>query len=97
VYWDAASCRERAQVVWASQSAAEQRAGRTGRTCAGFCYRLLPRAAFFELDRWAGCCCCCYWAVCLTVVWWSHDAVVLGQKFFWFLRVLLEQQLLLLG
>jgi hypothetical protein len=53
VYWDAASCREQAQVVWASQSAAEQRAGRTGRTCAGFCYRLLPRAAFLKLDRWA--------------------------------------------
>ncbi|WIA10278.1 hypothetical protein OEZ85_010473 [Tetradesmus obliquus] len=51
VYWDAASCRERAQVVWASQSAAEQRAGRTGRTCAGTCYRLMPRAAFLKLDR----------------------------------------------
>lgn len=51
VYWDADACREYARVIWASQSAAQQRAGRTGRTCAGTCYRLMRRQAFNALPK----------------------------------------------
>lgn len=51
VYWDASGCRERAAVTWASQSAAEQRSGRTGRTRPGTAYRLLPRANYLNLDK----------------------------------------------
>jgi HrpA-like RNA helicase len=77
LFWDASACREYARVVYCSQSAGEQRAGRTGRTCAGTCYRLLPRQAYLKLDkcvRWwwwlAGMCvrvCAC---VCLCVCVW---------------------------
>lgn len=49
--WDQAAQQERSQIVWASQSQCRQRAGRTGRTCPGTVYRMLPRAAFLRLPK----------------------------------------------
>ncbi|CAD7962613.1 unnamed protein product, partial [Amoebophrya sp. A120] len=37
------------RTVWASQTSAEQRRGRTGRTCSGVCYRLYPESIYREV------------------------------------------------
>ncbi|CAM6114827.1 unnamed protein product [Calypogeia fissa] len=43
VYWDGSSKREQTRLVWVSKAQADQRKGRTGRTCDGTVYRLIPR------------------------------------------------------
>lgn len=51
VSWEQVGQTERAAIVWASQSQCKQRAGRTGRTCAGTVFRLLPRSAYLKLPK----------------------------------------------
>ena len=49
VYFSGATQATNARLVWVSVSQADQRRGRTGRTCHGSCWRLLPRS-FFKLE-----------------------------------------------
>lgn len=49
VYWDANRRKDSAELVWVSKSQAEQRRGRTGRTCDGHVYRLVTRSFFNQL------------------------------------------------
>ncbi|KAF3557512.1 hypothetical protein F2Q69_00010241 [Brassica cretica] len=51
VFWDASRKRDAVQLVWVSRSQAEQRRGRTGRTCDGEVYRLVPSAFFNKLEE----------------------------------------------
>ena len=46
---DAAANASRFEVRWISQAAADQRAGRAGRTGPGHCYRLYSSAVFKDL------------------------------------------------
>ena len=39
---------EKLELCWASRASAKQRAGRTGRVCNGFCFRLIPQIFFCE-------------------------------------------------
>lgn len=41
------------QVGWISQASAEQRAGRSGRTGPGHCYRLYSAALFSKLEKYS--------------------------------------------
>jgi HrpA-like RNA helicase len=53
VEWDSVSCQYRPRTVWTSQSICDQRRGRTGRTCPGTVYRLVPKGFFIEqLPQW---------------------------------------------
>lgn len=52
VVWDRAAGRDAPTPRWASKSAALQRAGRTGRTCTGRVYRLVPRRLFDALPAY---------------------------------------------
>lgn len=47
--WDPPSQRHYPHLVWASHSQLDQRKGRTGRTCDGVVYRMLPRGMYAEL------------------------------------------------
>jgi len=47
--WDTRTGVSRMVIKWASQAAANQRAGRAGRTSAGHCYRLFSSAAFHNV------------------------------------------------
>ncbi|XP_027366961.1 DExH-box ATP-dependent RNA helicase DExH8 [Abrus precatorius] len=49
VYWDKSRKKESTELVWVSKSQAEQRRGRTGRTCDGKIYRLVTRSFFNNL------------------------------------------------
>ncbi|XP_022899417.1 DExH-box ATP-dependent RNA helicase DExH8 [Olea europaea var. sylvestris] len=49
VYWDTNRKNDSAELVWVSKSQAEQRKGRTGRTCDGHVYRLVTRLFFNQL------------------------------------------------
>uniref|UniRef100_A0A1J3G4S1 RNA helicase n=1 Tax=Noccaea caerulescens TaxID=107243 RepID=A0A1J3G4S1_NOCCA len=51
VFWDGSRKRDAVQLVWVSRSQAEQRRGRTGRTCDGEVYRLVPSAFFNKLEE----------------------------------------------
>ncbi|XP_010518482.1 PREDICTED: DExH-box ATP-dependent RNA helicase DExH8-like [Camelina sativa] len=51
VFWDGLRKRDAVQLVWVSRSQAEQRRGRTGRTCDGEVYRLVPSAFFNKLEE----------------------------------------------
>ncbi|GMY16920.1 DExH-box ATP-dependent RNA helicase DExH8 [Fagus crenata] len=51
VFWDGNRKREAAELVWVSKSQAEQRRGRTGRTCDGQVYRLVTRSFFSQLEE----------------------------------------------
>ncbi|CAA0377546.1 unnamed protein product [Arabidopsis thaliana] len=51
VFWDPSRKRDAVQLVWVSRSQAEQRRGRTGRTCDGEVYRLVPSAFFNKLEE----------------------------------------------
>ncbi|KAG9443803.1 hypothetical protein H6P81_015143 [Aristolochia fimbriata] len=54
VFWDPDRKKEAAELVWVSKSQAEQRKGRTGRTCDGEIYRLVTRSfynSFAEHER----------------------------------------------
>lgn len=50
VLWDPNTKNDTAELVWVSKSQAEQRKGRTGRTCDGQIYRLVTRAFYNSLD-----------------------------------------------
>ncbi|XP_028085537.1 DExH-box ATP-dependent RNA helicase DExH8 [Camellia sinensis] len=50
VLWDSNRKTESAELVWVSKSQANQRKGRTGRTCDGQIYRLVTRSFFNELQ-----------------------------------------------
>ncbi|KAK9086398.1 hypothetical protein Syun_028792 [Stephania yunnanensis] len=49
VFWDNSIKRESVELVWVSKSQADQRKGRTGRTCDGQIYRLVPRSFYGDL------------------------------------------------
>ncbi|KAI3693525.1 hypothetical protein L1987_76469 [Smallanthus sonchifolius] len=51
VYWDANRKNESSELVWVSESQAEQRRGRTGRTCDGEVYRLVTEPFFGQLEK----------------------------------------------
>ncbi|KAJ0589881.1 putative RNA helicase transcription factor C3H family [Helianthus annuus] len=51
VYWDANRKTETSEIVWVSESQAEQRRGRTGRTCDGEVYRLVTEPFFGQLEK----------------------------------------------
>jgi HrpA-like RNA helicase len=46
VSWDRDRSRYQSKTVWASQSICDQRKGRTGRTCAGRVFRLIPQSFY---------------------------------------------------
>ncbi|XAR61337.1 RNA helicase [Bertholletia excelsa] len=50
VFWDSNRKTEHTELAWISKSQAEQRRGRTGRTCDGQVYRLVTRSFFSQLD-----------------------------------------------
>ncbi|XP_050265490.1 DExH-box ATP-dependent RNA helicase DExH8 [Quercus robur] len=50
VFWDSNRKNEAVELVWVSKSQAEQRRGRTGRTCDGQVYRLVTRSFFSQLE-----------------------------------------------
>ncbi|PWA77479.1 zinc finger CCCH domain-containing protein 4 [Artemisia annua] len=52
VYWDANRKNESSEIVWVSESQAEQRRGRTGRTCDGEVYRLVTESFFGQLEKY---------------------------------------------
>ena len=53
VRWNAAKSTHLAKATWASQSICDQRRGRTGRTCSGRCFRLVPKGFFIgKLKMW---------------------------------------------
>lgn len=52
VYWDANRKTESSEIVWVSESQAEQRRGRTGRTCDGEVYRLVSEPFFGQLEKY---------------------------------------------
>jgi HrpA-like RNA helicase len=53
VKWDASKRQHVPKTVWSSKSICNQRRGRTGRTCAGNVYRLVPKRFFLErLQDW---------------------------------------------
>ncbi|KAF8006726.1 hypothetical protein BT93_K0898 [Corymbia citriodora subsp. variegata] len=49
VYWDNIRKREHSELMWVSKSQAEQRRGRTGRTCDGEIYRLVTGSFYSNL------------------------------------------------
>ncbi|XP_057782307.1 DExH-box ATP-dependent RNA helicase DExH8 [Salvia miltiorrhiza] len=50
VFWDDSRRTDSAELVWVSKSQAEQRRGRTGRTCDGIVYRMVTGSFFGQLD-----------------------------------------------
>ncbi|KAK3020840.1 hypothetical protein RJ639_045522, partial [Escallonia herrerae] len=50
VFWDSNRKAESTELVWVSKSQAEQRKGRTGRTCDGHTYRLVTGSFFSRLE-----------------------------------------------
>ncbi|TQE00359.1 hypothetical protein C1H46_014086 [Malus baccata] len=54
VFWNSFQKKEAAKLVWVSHSQAEQRRGRTGRTCDGQIYRLVTRPFFNLIDKYEG-------------------------------------------
>uniref|UniRef100_A0A1D1ZBL2 Zinc finger CCCH domain-containing protein 4 n=1 Tax=Anthurium amnicola TaxID=1678845 RepID=A0A1D1ZBL2_9ARAE len=51
VFWDHIRKKDSAELVWVSKSQAEQRKGRTGRTCDGQIYRLVTRTFYNTLNE----------------------------------------------
>ncbi|VFQ78639.1 unnamed protein product [Cuscuta campestris] len=49
VFWDSNRKTDCAELAWVSKSQANQRQGRTGRTCDGYVYRLVTRAFYNQL------------------------------------------------
>ncbi|CAL2281207.1 unnamed protein product [Prunus armeniaca] len=54
VFWNSYQKKESAKLVWVSKSQADQRRGRTGRTCDGQIYRLVTRPFFIQFDEYEG-------------------------------------------
>ncbi|XP_015577233.2 DExH-box ATP-dependent RNA helicase DExH8 [Ricinus communis] len=52
VFWDGTRKKDYAELVWVSKSQADQRKGRTGRTCDGQIYRLVTRSFFNKLQEY---------------------------------------------
>lgn len=54
IHWDVGRAVANAKTVWASKSQCDQRCGRTGRTCQGTVYRLLPDRTVYDrtLPTW---------------------------------------------
>ncbi|ONK62931.1 uncharacterized protein A4U43_C07F9610 [Asparagus officinalis] len=52
VVWDPITKNDTAELVWVSKSQAEQRKGRTGRTCDGQIYRLVTRTFYSSLGNY---------------------------------------------
>ncbi|CAI9105432.1 OLC1v1004355C4 [Oldenlandia corymbosa var. corymbosa] len=52
VFWDNNRKLDSAELVWVSRSQADQRKGRTGRTCDGYVYRLVTRSFFNQLEEY---------------------------------------------
>ncbi|CAA0832022.1 Zinc finger CCCH domain-containing protein 31 [Striga hermonthica] len=50
VFWDNNRKTDSAELVWVSKSQADQRRGRTGRTCDGYVYRLVTESFYGQLD-----------------------------------------------
>ncbi|KAK4717475.1 hypothetical protein R3W88_015813 [Solanum pinnatisectum] len=50
VFWDNNRKTDSAELVWVSKSQADQRRGRTGRTCDGHVYRLVKRSFYGQLE-----------------------------------------------
>ncbi|XP_031261633.1 DExH-box ATP-dependent RNA helicase DExH8 [Pistacia vera] len=50
VFWDGNRKTDAAELVWVSKSQAEQRKGRTGRTCDGQVYRLVTKSFFSKFE-----------------------------------------------
>lgn len=50
VFWDTVRKTDSAELVWVSKSQAEQRKGRTGRTCDGQIYRLVTGSFYGKLE-----------------------------------------------
>lgn len=50
VYWDKSRKKDCSALVWVSKSQAKQRSGRTGRTCDGQVYRLVPGSFYNDLE-----------------------------------------------
>ncbi|XP_009799464.1 DExH-box ATP-dependent RNA helicase DExH8 isoform X1 [Nicotiana sylvestris] len=50
VFWDNNRKSDSAELVWVSKSQADQRRGRTGRTCDGHVYRLVKRSFYTQLE-----------------------------------------------
>ncbi|XP_041017233.1 DExH-box ATP-dependent RNA helicase DExH8 [Juglans microcarpa x Juglans regia] len=51
VFWDSNRKKDSTELVWVSKSQAEQRRGRTGRTCDGQVYRLVTSSFFSQLKE----------------------------------------------
>ncbi|XP_042518041.1 DExH-box ATP-dependent RNA helicase DExH8 [Macadamia integrifolia] len=52
IFWDNIRKKDSAELVWVSKSQADQRKGRTGRTCDGQIYRLVTRSFFNKLNEY---------------------------------------------
>ena len=39
------------EIEWISQASASQRAGRAGRTCEGYCYRLYSNGLYVKMEK----------------------------------------------
>lgn len=53
VRWDAHKENYHSKTIWASKSVCDQRRGRTGRTCSGRVFRLIPRSFYINgLENW---------------------------------------------
>lgn len=52
VYWDGIRRKDSSELTWVSESQAEQRRGRTGRTCDGQVYRLVTESFFGQLEKY---------------------------------------------
>ncbi|KAL1542640.1 RNA helicase [Salvia divinorum] len=52
VFWDDSRKTDSAELVWVSKSQAEQRRGRTGRTCDGIVYRIVTGSFYGQLDEY---------------------------------------------
>ncbi|GAV66945.1 DEAD domain-containing protein/Helicase_C domain-containing protein [Cephalotus follicularis] len=52
VFWDNTRKKDSAELVWVSKSQAEQRKGRTGRTCDGHVYRLVTSSFFNKFQEY---------------------------------------------
>ncbi|KAL2629665.1 hypothetical protein R1flu_014351 [Riccia fluitans] len=51
IFWDCDVQKHQPRLRWVSESQANQRKGRTGRTCDGVVYRMVPRNVFLKFDK----------------------------------------------
>ncbi|EFJ25999.1 hypothetical protein SELMODRAFT_173103 [Selaginella moellendorffii] len=51
VFWNSKMKRDAPRIVWESNSQAEQRKGRTGRTCDGTVFRMVPRTMYVTFNK----------------------------------------------